>query len=478
MKKFLAWTLVVLMLVGMLASCNNSEGEVTDTNAPDTSTQDTSKDTEPDEDDKKEPWKPPVLPPEDEEGEEGGEEAEKILTAPTALPNGTAITEIVSIADGTYTKPFDQKFGIWATGIEDKTTCIFDNGATVDTSEYAGFLVKKTPTTEGAGIYIRFKIKMSDDTEIEIKSANRPLYWYTTDGWEEVAGATSNWKLPIGEEGYALLLFPLSEITALGSAVIKDIQIYNSEVNRAAIFSEWSFVKVAVTDQGGTEEPETPSVPEGPTLPELAAPTTFKDGSKITITPISDGTWTKPASASAGCWATEISDQTTSIFANGATVDLAQYDGILVRKTPNTEGGGIYLRFKFKMADGTIIEVKSADRPLDWYDADGWGVVNGAASNWKLPIDKDGYFFFPLPINEITAHGSTTISDFYIYSSSNDRSAIFSSWSFVKLTAEGGAQQNTAALDAPAFNGVNTAAVAYDDCKIKAAFIGTSKKFI
>ena len=123
-------------------------------------------------------------------------------------------------------------------------------------------------------------------------------------------------------------------------------------------------------------------------------------------------------------------------------MDISQYSGFLVKKTPNTEGGGIYVRFKFKVvkADGTVkeLDIKADGRTLGFWDGTEWIDVTSAAgnTNWKVtPIDVDGYIYIAFPLKEITAEGTTTVSDIYIYSSSSDRSAIFENWSLVKTVA-------------------------------------------
>lgn len=434
MKKILAFILTALMVLTLFCACNSDtavEVEIgSETTAPAQTEPAETKDTEKEED-APEPWKPPVLPPEDDE-EKGDVVA---LTAPTTLSNGSKI-ELVSITDGTYTKPSDAKFGMYATKIENKTTCIFDNGATVDISGYAGFLVKKTPNGEGGGIYIRLRVMMADGTELELKSKDRAAYWYDTEGWSTVSGASSNWKLPLNKEGYVFFAFPFSEITAHGSSVIKDIQIYNSETNRSATFSEWSFVKVteAVTPEqpgeGGGEGGE-----QGGSTSTIVAPTTLADGKTITVTSITDGVLKAAGASSSNALSGEFAGTTKTLFDNGATVDLNDYSGILFKATTSEETNnvGIRFRFKFKMQDGTTIEIKSAERGYAWWDGEKWTEVAGATTNWTTPNMPEGYVYLELPFSEITAHSTQVITDIqFISQSGANRLGSFSEFSLVK----------------------------------------------
>ena len=407
MKKLLALALAILMIFAVCACADTGDG--TDTTAG-TPTGTTPTDTDPinppdtekgGDDEPVEPWKP-VIPPEDDTTPKDG--------MPQALPNGKTY-EVISVTDGTWKKPFDEEASCWATATTDKTVTVFDNDATVDLNEYAGFLVKVAPTEENNGIYLRFFFKMADGTEIEILAKNRNLNWHDGTSWTTITGAASNWKLPVGETGYVYIEFPLEEIASLSSAAIKDIAIGSYATSRSAIFSEWSLVK--------SEK-------------ELTAPTKLNNGSSIELVSVTDGTYTKPADQKFGMWATGLTDKTTCIFDNDKTVELSQYAGFLVKKTPNTEGGGIYIRFKFMLADGTEVEVKSANRPLYWYDVEGWSEIGGATSNWKLPIEKEGYVF--LPFAALTELGTNpVIKDIYIYNSEVDRSAVFTEWSLVKV---------------------------------------------
>ncbi|MBR7099476.1 MAG: hypothetical protein IKC59_08675 [Clostridia bacterium] len=411
MKKILALTLALLMLLTAFASCNDDEipeaGSQSDTVA---SSEPTSEgDTTP------EPWKPPVTPPDEDDG---------TLKAPETAPNDKEMT-LVRVMDGTWTKPKDEEAAAWTSESTDKTVSIFDNGGTVNLNEYSGFMVRVKPAEENNGIYLRFFFKMADNTEIEILAKERNLNWYNGESWTAIKGAASNWKLPIGEEGYAYIEFPLEELEALSSQTVIDIKIGSYATGRSAIFSEWTLVKGATS---------------------LTTPTKLADGSKIELVSISDGTYTKDFAAKDQSYATELEGATTNIFANGATVDLSQYKGLLVKKTPDNENGkGIYVRFKFKDAAGTEVEVKAQNRELGWFNGT-WGVAATATSNWKLTLDEEGYIF--LDFSKFEEFNNKTISDICIYNSESDRSAKFSEWSLVKVV-EGGTTTPDTPVDPP-----------------------------
>ena len=402
MKKLLALTLALLMVLTVFASCSkDSTGDadtqtdaVSDSGTTGDTEADTGADTEP-----PEPWKPPVNPPEDDDE----------LKAPEKAPNEKTMT-LVSVMDGTWTKPFDAEAAAWTSESTDKTMSIFDNNATVDLNEYSGFMVRVKPNEDNAGIYLRFFFKMADGTEIEILAKERNLNWYNGDSWTTIKGATSNWKLPIGEEGYAYIEFPLAELAALTSQTVIDIKVGSYATSRSATFSEWTLVKGATT---------------------LTVPTKLADGTKIELVSISDGTYTKDFTQKDQSYATELENATTNIFANGATVDLSQYKGLLVKKTPDNENEkGIYIRFKVKYADGTEVEIKAQNRELGWFNGS-WGVATTATSNWKLTLDEEGYVF--LDFSKIDELKNKVISDICIYNSESDRSAKFTEWSFVKV---------------------------------------------
>ena len=398
MKKFLALTLALLMVLTVLVSCNNDlpgntdTGEATDSDTTGNTTPDTGKDTEP-----PEPWKPPVLD-------------ENTVNAPKTAPNGKEMT-LVSVMDGTWTKPKDEEAAAWSSECTDKSMSIFDNNGTVNLSEYSGFMVKVKSNEDNNGIYLRFFFKMSDGTEIEILAKQRTLNWYNGETWTAITGAASNWKLPVGEEGYAYIEFPLDEIKAHSTQTIADIKIGSYATGRSATFSEWTLVKGATA---------------------LTVPTMLADGTRIELVSVSDGTFTKDPASSDQRYATALDNATTNIFANDATVDLSQYRGFLAKKTPNTEGGGIYIRFKVKYADGKEAEIKAANRELGWFNGT-WDVATTAASNWKFALDEEGYFF--LDFSKFDELKGKTIKDICIYSSSTERSAVFSEWSFVKAAS-------------------------------------------
>ena len=346
------------------------------------------------------------------------------LKTPTALADGTKI-ELVSISDGTYTKDFTAKDQSYATELENATTNIFANGATVDLSQYRGFLVKKTPDNEnGKGIYIRFKVKYADGTEQEIKAQNRELSWFN-GSWDVAATASSNWKLTLDEEGYIFLDF--SKFDELKDKVISDFCIYNSEADRSAKFSEWSFVKAV---EGG-ESGDTP-VEVKPEIPVLAVPDKLADGTPISVKPITDGVLEVPGTDNASGYASSLPFATINAFADGATIDLNNYKGLLLKVTTSEAKNfaGLYVRFFIKVPGAEEeIQIKANGRSLWYYNGTEWSeVTSGAtATNWTTPTGAVGYIYLAFPLDEIAALESAVISDIRIYSSkSANRIGMFS----------------------------------------------------
>ena len=430
MKKMLALTLALLMLFAA-ASCASvkkpTREEPTATQKDDQTQAPTT--TAKEDVTTHEPWRPPVITTEENQGGESGPEIDP-LAAPTALPNGAPM-EIVPISDGTMQKEDGVAIGKWASELTDKTTSIFDDGKTVKASDYAGFLVKVT-TENGNGVYVRFRIKVKNGEEIaniEIKGNNRTIGWYREGKWNDFQGAASNWVTPASTGGYVYLPFAvLTEIDA--SAEIADFQVYSSNgSNRIGVFSDWSFVKA--TGEGD----ETPVVDNKPTVPELAAPTKLADNTAITLVPVSDGILSAAGTNASG-YASNMPYQTTSIFKDGAKINPADYRGMMIKIATTTENHmGLYLRFFFKLADGTEIEIKALGRSFYFYNGETWQTCESGetATNWVSPAETVGYVYFAFPFAEIT---SSEIADIRIYSSgSANRLGTFSDWSLVQTVA-------------------------------------------
>lgn len=442
MKKLLALFLALFMMVAVCACANPApETPTSDASGQTEATPDTGADTTPgtadpvtetnEEVTTRTPWKP-TIPTEEVTTDDGGQPEIPAVSAPETFPDGTPM-EIVPITDGVLQKTDGVAAGKYATALEDKTMCIFDNGGTVKVSDYKGFLVR-VDTENGNGVYVRFKLKVTDGenvTEVEIKGKNRTIGWYREGAWHDFTGAESNWVTPSSTGGYVYLPFDiLNEISS--DSVIADIQVYSSNGNnRIGSFSEWSLVKGDSTAQ----------------YPKLS------DGTPYELVPITDGVLTVTGEANVGAYGSAFENTTQSIFGGGAKVNVTEYKGVMVKVTTTTEGHtGLYMRFKAKLAEsGTELDIKAASRSYEWFDGEKWATVSGAATNWITPTAETAWVYVPFPLSEIT---EDEISDFGIYSSkSASRQGVFSDLSFVKAVGEGGAPvDNTPKvpeLDAP-----------------------------
>ena len=345
---------------------------------------------------------------------------------PRKLSDDTPIV-LERITDGTLTADGTAEAVAYSGAFAGTTKTIFDGGAKVNVKNYKGVMVKVTTTTENHyGLYLHFFVKLADGTEVEIKAASRSYEWFDGTKWTTVSGAAQNWVTPNEESVWVYIPFPLSEIT---TDEITDIAITSAKsAARLGTFSEFSFVKA--TGEGGTP------VDNKPKVPELAAPARLADDTKIELVPISDGILSAAGTNISG-YASNLPYQTTTIFTDGAKIDISGYSGIMIKVATSTENhAGLYMRFFFKLADGTEVEVKALGRPIQCYNGTAWATYESGetASNWVTPSEEVAYLYFAFPFSEITTN---EITDFRIYSSgSKTRLGTFSDWSFVKTVAD------------------------------------------
>ena len=388
------------------------------------------------------------------------------VSAPTTLPDGTQMA-LTSVTDGTAT--YTKKSSKWVKNFENATKTVFDDGNIIDTSNCKGMLFK-IETTSGASALFQFYFNFKDEngTSQQVKGNSVNFYWWNGSSWvTKTAGGTS-YTVP-SVEGYLYVDF---SVLKLNSSKVSDICIYSPSDTRFGIVSEWSIVQTPEQAESNPLIPTTP--PVEPETPAITAPTTLPDATtKIFYKSVTDGTLVKQDGVSAGAYSTALENKTYSIFENG-TQDLANYKGFIV-KANATGTGKLYLRYKFKMANGTEVEIKSNNRPLAWYDGTSWSELAGASSNWQTPIGE-GYAFLAFPLDDFGANG-TLVSDIQVYSSNGSgRIGEFSEWSLVYTADQVITGASVSLTDDLALNVSANAPAGCTDAKLTFTFNGITSE--
>lgn len=338
------------------------------------------------------------------------------VAAPTTTPDGEKMV-LTPVTDGTLTNKGDNvAVSLYASQFEGTTKTVFDNGNLIDTTTSKGMLMR-VDTAEGMGNPQWYVIVTYEDgTTYDVRK--QPFSWWDGTAWEDGTPKSNN----DGNSKIGYLYVDFSNIGLDQSKKISNLKIVSAKSNgtRAGTFSQWSIVQTPAQAE---------SNPLVPAEPSIAAPTTLPDGTtEMFYKSVTDGTLIKAEGASSGSYSKALANKTYSIFEDG-TQDLANYKGFIV-KAKATGGAKLYLRFKFKLADGSEVEIKSNNRPLAWYDGTSWSSLGGASSNWQTPVGE-GYAFLSFPLDEFANIG-TEVSDIQVYSSNGTgRVGEFSEWSLV-----------------------------------------------
>ena len=170
------------------------------------------------------------------------------------------------------------------------------------------------------------------------------------------------------------------------------------------------------------------------------APKTLSDGTKVKLIPVTDGVFPENTAA-VGKFATDFTGTTQSIFDNGATIDLNNFKGMLIKITPNMETSGMNFRFQFKLANGTTVDSKSAARTFYWFDGENWTSTTKTAQHFTMPNKVVGYAYFEFTFGEAGTNfpevTSSEIANLKIYKpASETRVGSFSEWYLVQAVPE------------------------------------------
>ena len=387
------------------------------------------------------------------------------VAAPTTLPDGSQMS-LTPVTDGTMTNPGTGEANIskFASQFDNTTKTVFDNGNIIDTTTCKGMLLRVDSTKSQT--QWRFIVTYADGTTYEVRK--QPFSWWNGTAWS--SGSLADNSSGSSASGYVYVDFSAIGLT---QTQISNLKLYSAKsTTRAGTFSEWSIVQ---TPEQAANNPLIPTVPPvEPETPAITAPTTLPDATtKIFYKSVTDGTLVKQDGVSAGAYSTALENKTYSIFENG-TQDLANYKGFIV-KANATGTGKLYLRYKFKMANGTEVEIKSNNRPLAWYDGTSWSELAGASSNWQTPIGE-GYAFLAFPLDDFGANG-TLVSDIQVYSSNGSgRIGEFSEWSLVYTADQVITGASVSLTDDLALNVSANAPAGCTDAKLTFTFNGITSE--
>lgn len=173
------------------------------------------------------------------------------------------------------------------------------------------------------------------------------------------------------------------------------------------------------------------------------APKTLSDGTKVKLIPVTDGVFPENTAA-VGTFATNFTGTTQSIFDNGATIDLSNYRGMMIKVTPKSGSGAMQFRFQFTMAaDGKSVDTpKSSALAYYYFDGEKWNPVTATAQQFTMQTKEIyAYFEFPFGTSSLTSTflhlTASEITNMKIYKPKSDtRIGSISEWYLVQAVPE------------------------------------------